>query len=136
MAEINPKPGHINEKTGKREFTAEEADQAIQAAAKTGSDTHRATARGHAQGQLIEEGEVVPAGTPISEEWMEQVKKGVHALSGAIQEAQADHPGDVDLTKASKSALEAMALERGINVQGLSKDDLIVAIKAEREPTI
>lgn len=102
----------------------------------TGSDTHRATARGYADGQLIEEGDLVPAGVPVSDEWMEPLKKSDRALAGAMQEAQADHPMDADLTQLSKQALEAMAAERGINVKGLSKDDLITAIKAEREPTI
>lgn len=103
---------------------------------KTGSDTHRATARGHALGELIEPGEMVPAGVPISENWMEPVKKGDRALAGAMQEAQADHPGDADLTQVGLPGLKAMAAERGINPKGLSEDDLIAAIKAEREPTI
>lgn len=103
---------------------------------KTGQDTHRATERGYAHGQLIEIGGFVPADTPVSESWMEPLAAKDRKLAKAVQEAQDESPKDVDLTKLSKSALEAMAAERGVNVAGLSKEDLITAIKAEREPTI
>lgn len=112
----------------------------------TGDNTHRATQRGYAipqtdpvearAGVLVEQGEMVPAKTPVSEEWMEPVKSGDRRLAQAVEEAGQDHPTDVDLTALSKSALQAMAAERGINVNGLGKEDLITAIKAEREPTI
>lgn len=36
----------------------------------TGKGTHRATARGYADGELIEVGAAVPAGVAISGEWM------------------------------------------------------------------
>lgn len=110
-------------------------------AKKTGSDTHRATQRGYAVDQksgagiLVEEGELVPAGIPVSENWMEPVK-GSKALAGALEEGLDPHPKDVDLTQLSKPALEAMAAERGINVKGLSKDDLVTAIKGADEPTL
>lgn len=103
----------------------------------TGVDTHRATERGYVTdpdsgaGHLVEAGELVPAGFPVGE-WMEPVK-GSKALAGAIEEAGELHPKDADLTQLSKPALEAMAAERGINVKGLSKDELITAIKAKRE---
>lgn len=108
---------------------------------KTGADTHRATQRGYATdpttgaGVLVEAGDMVPADIPVSDEWMEPVKKADRALEGAIAEGQDPLPKDVDLTQLSKSALEALAAERGINVKGLSKDDLISAIKAADEPT-
>lgn len=116
----------------------------------TGDNTHRATQRGYAVQQATEknpspggvligpeeETDIVPANVPISDEWMEPIKKGDRNLARAVSEAQQDHPTDADLTALSKPALEAMAAERGINVKGLSKDDLITAIKAEREPTI
>lgn len=115
----------------------------------TGEGTHRATQRGYAipqtdppearAGVLVgpeDEIQIIPAKVPISEEWMEPVKKGDSRLARAVEEAGQDHPTDVDLTALNKSALQAMAAERGINVEGLTKDDLITAIKAEREPTI
>jgi hypothetical protein len=111
----------------------------------TGANTHRANQRGYAipqagpaegrAGILVEPGEIVPADVPVSDVWMDPIK-GSRNLAAAVQEAQQDHPTDADLTQLSKPALEAMAAERGINVKGLSKDDLITAIHAEREPTI
>jgi hypothetical protein len=102
----------------------------------TGNQTHRATQRGYAAGQLIEEGEFVPEDVPVSDEWMEPLDKKEAKLTAAVNEAQDESPKDTDLTQLSKQALEAMAAERGVNVGGLSKADLITAIKAEREPTI
>ena len=37
---------------------------------KTGEATHRATERGYAGGAIIEPGEPVPAGIPVSIHWM------------------------------------------------------------------
>jgi hypothetical protein len=110
-------------------------------AKKTGSDTHRATQRGYAvdpishAGALIEPGELVPANIPVSDEWMEPVKKGDRALAGALEEGADPHKKDVDLTKLDKAALQALAAERGINVDGLGPKDLITAIKAADDPT-
>jgi len=96
----------------------------------TGSNTHRATEPGYALGQLVETGAFVPAGVTISENWMEKVKGGTNELERAVNEALDPQPGDVDLTKLSKPALEAKAVDHGINPANLSKDDLITAIKA------
>lgn len=96
----------------------------------TGAGTHRATMRGYAGGEIIEEGKLVPAGVPVSDNWMERVKKGDEKLARAIEEATDPSPDDVDLTQLSKAALEAMGAERGINPKGLSKADLITAINA------
>ncbi len=112
----------------------------------TGADTHRATQRGYAipqtdpaearAGVLVEQGEIIPANVPISDTWMEEIEAKGRKRAKAVQEAQAEHPGDTDLTALPKAALQAMAAERGVNVDGLTKDDLIAAIRAEREPTI
>ena len=99
----------------------------------TTATSHRATQRGYAGGEIVEPGDLVPADTPVSENWMEPVKKGEQAVARAVEEAQDPHNRDVDLTALSKQALEAMAAERGINVKGLTKEDLITAIKAEAE---
>ncbi|ODP39259.1 hypothetical protein [Sphingomonas turrisvirgatae] len=98
-------------------------------AKETAVNSHRASQRGYANGLLIEEGEYVPAGVPVSETWMEKVGKD-DPLQRAVEEALDPQPGDVDLTRLSKAALEAKATEHGINPAGLSKDDLITAIKA------
>lgn len=99
---------------------------------KTTAASHRATERGYAGGTIVEPGDLVPEGTPVGS-WMEPVKKGEQRLARAIEEAQDPINDDVDLTALSKAALEAMAAERGINVRGLTKDELITAIKAEAE---
>lgn len=119
------------------ELTAKEQEAAIKAAPKTGANTHRATERGYAEGQLIEEGDIIPAGVVIADAdddggWMEKIK-GNKDLAAAVEEALDPHPKDVDMTALSKPALEAMAAERGINAGGLSKADLITAIAAARE---
>lgn len=98
----------------------------------TGANTHVATDRGYAD-TIIEAGEMVPAGIPVSKEWMEPVGKD-GALLAATQAALDPLPDDPDLTKVSKQGLEAMATERGIPVAGLSKEDLITAIKAAHDP--
>lgn len=114
------------------EMTADEREAAIKKAPKTGDNTHVANQRGYALGQLIEDGELVPAGVIVSDVWMDKIK-GNKELAAAVEEALDPHPKDVDMTALSKPALEAMAAERGINVAGLSKADLITAIAAARE---
>lgn len=98
----------------------------------TGSNTHRATERGYAFGQLIEPGGFLPANVPVSENWMEQADEKP-ALAKAIEEAMDPQQGDIDLTQLSKAALEAMAADHGINPGSLSKADLITAIKAAND---
>lgn len=51
----------------------------------TGANTHVATARGYAD-TIIEAGEMVPAGIPVSTEWMEPTGKNA-ALLAATQAA-------------------------------------------------
>jgi hypothetical protein len=134
MAEVNPKPGKINETTGFREFTPDEHAAVVKKAAKTGINTHRATQRGYANGVLVETGDYVPDGIAVSKDWMERVDGKTDRLEDAVNEALDPLSKDVDLTKLSKPALEAMAAERGINVDGLGKDQLITAIKAAHDP--
>lgn len=99
---------------------------------QTGVNTHRATERGYAAGELIEPGRIVPAGVPVSKNWMEPLR-GEGRLARAMEEAQDPQPDDVDLTQLAKSALQALAADHGINVGGLSKEDLIAAIKAAND---
>lgn len=76
---------------------------------------------------------MVPADQPISDAWMEKIGKKDRALAGAVAEALDPHPKDVDLTKLNVAALQALAADAGINVDGLSKGDLITALNAHRE---
>jgi hypothetical protein len=114
---------------------------------KTGEATHRATRRGYAvdpktgAGVLVEEGDLVPQDQPVALEgdhengWMAPVKKADRDLAEALEEATDPIRKDVDITKLSRPALEALAAERGVNVhKGLSRGDLIAAIKTADEP--
>jgi len=99
----------------------------------TKADSHRATERGYAGGAVIEPGELVPPDTPVGS-WMERVDGKTDALDEAVQAALDPQPGDIDLTQLGKAALQAMAAERDIPTAGLSKEDLITAIKAHKDP--
>lgn len=103
--------------------------------AMTKQNSHRATMRGYAFGELIEPGFLVPAGIAVSTEWMEPVK-GSRALAEAVEQAVSAHPDDVDLTSQSKAALEGLALSLDIDPAGLNKAELIATITAKRADPI
>jgi hypothetical protein len=103
--------------------------------AMTKQSSHRASMRGYAFGELIEPGQLVPAGIAVSTEWMEPVK-GSRALAEAIDQAVDAHPDDVDLNAQSKPALEGLALSLEIDPAGLNKAELIAAITAKRADPI
>jgi hypothetical protein len=140
---IDDRPGFIARPTGLRVVSTKEANEAHEKLPRTKANSHRATARGYAvpddsggAGVLIEAGEIVPADVPVSDEWMAKIKKGDQALEDAVAEAQQPLKDDPDLTQLSRPALEALATEAGVtSVRGLSKDDLIAAISAQRDNT-
>lgn len=100
----------------------------------TGDGTHRATQRGYAKGEVIEEGKPVPSGVPVSDKWMERTK-GDTAEARAVEDVLKPHKEDPDLTKLAKPALQALATNAGVtNVEGLTRENLIAAIKAQHEP--
>lgn len=117
-----------------RQKFAEPAPKKAPPLTKPGS--HIATERGYSKGILIEPGQLVPTETPVSDRWMRPLKGDKEdRASRAAREAEHPRNDDPDLTKLSKPALEAMATERGVtDVSGLSKNDLIAAIKAAYEP--
>ena len=78
----------------------------------TGSNTHRANQPGYASGVLLQSGDFVPAGIPVSDNWMDEVD-GSSKLQRAVNEALDPQPGDVDLNQLSKAALEARAADEG-----------------------
>jgi hypothetical protein len=141
MADTDTKPGKLDPKSGFRIASQEEIEAVHESLPRTKLNSHRATARGYAvpdnalgAGVLVEEGEIVPANVPVSDSWMAKVKKG--AVEDAAAEAQQALKDDPDLTQLSKPALEALATEAGVtSVKGLSKDDLITAINAQRDNT-
>lgn len=136
------RPGYIDTRSGLRAVTTKEANEAHEKLPRTGSDTHRATARGYAipdnangAGVLVEDGEIVPADVPVGD-WMEKLPKGKRALEAAVAEAQQPLKDDPALNELSLAALQALATDAGVtSVKGLSKDDLIAAINAQRDNT-
>lgn len=96
----------------------------------TGNGTHRATQRGYAGGEIIEEGRLVPPGTPVSDKWMERVKKGGEELARAVEEAQDPQPDDIDLEQLEGDALTAHAAQFGINRGRLNDKNLRTAVRA------
>ena len=94
----------------------------------------RATQRGYADGIVREPGEVFATQAPEGS-WMEELgkgKKGKDArLSEAVDDTMSSKKDDPDLTTFSMEALQAEALRLGLtDATGLSKDDLIAAIRA------
>jgi hypothetical protein len=66
----------------------------------TKAGSHVATAKGYANGTVIEEGEPVPADIPVSTEWMKRVDgKDDSAFERAIADVLNPLPDDPDLTK-------------------------------------
>lgn len=100
---------------------------------KTGPNTHRATQRGYADGQLIEPGQFVPAGVAVSDEWMESLTKREAKLQRATDQALDPHPEDVDVSKLKGDALTGYAASLNINRDKLSDADLRKAVAAKRE---
>jgi hypothetical protein len=143
MADTDTKPGTINEKSGLREVSTAQANAHHEKVDRTGINTHRAIMRGYAvpdeadgAGVLVEVGEIVPAKVPVSDEWMEKIKGSKAEREAAAAEAQQPLKDDPALEELSKPALEALATEAGVtSVKGLSKDDLIAAIRAQRDNT-
>jgi hypothetical protein len=99
----------------------------------TEAGSHRATMRGYAFGDLVEPGELVPAGVPVSTEWMEPVK-GSKELARAVEQALDPTPDDVDLNTLKGAALKAYAATLNITPGNLSDAELRVAITAKRQP--
>lgn len=95
---------------------------------------YRATARGYAEGRIIEAGETFTTKADKGS-WMEPLGKDTRsARERAVDDTLSPISDDPDLTTFSKEALEAEALRYGLtNAKGLSKDDLIAAIKAAHD---
>lgn len=118
-----------NRAVDQAEFEAE-----VEKAPKTKAGQYRATERGYAGGNIIEAGQLVPGDTPVSENWMEKIKGTEDKAARAVEDAQAVRKDDPDLEGANIGALQALAIDAGVtDVKGLSKKDLIAAIKAARE---
>lgn len=118
-----------------RTRSAKEIEAEYDKRPKTKGGDYRATQRGYAGGSIIDPPSLVPAGVVISDEWMEKVGKGDDTpVQRAVDDAQAQRKDDPALEELSKPALEALATKAGVtSVKGLSKEDLITAIRASDE---
>jgi hypothetical protein len=101
----------------------------------TSASSHRATQRGYAGGDIIEPGDLVPAGTPVSTEWMEPLSKKEGALARAMDEALSPNDADVNVEELSGDALTAYAAGLSINRAKLNDKDLRAAVTAKRADT-
>lgn len=100
--------------------------------AKKEPKTYRALARGYVNGTIVDAGDIFSTNMPKGS-WMEEVGKGKTSdrLADAVDDTQSPLNDDPALETFSKAALEAEALRLGLtDAKGLSKDDLIVAIRA------
>jgi hypothetical protein len=94
------------------------------------TETYRATERGYVDGRIIEAGETFST-RAAQGSWMEPVGDTADRLARAVAEAQKARSHDPDLSKLEPAALQALATEKGVtNVEGLSAEDLITAIRA------
>ncbi len=95
---------------------------------------YRATARGYVDGVVREPGDIFATREPQGS-WMESLKgKGQTARERAVDDTMASRSDDPDLSTFSIEALQAEALRFGLtNAKGLSKDDLIAAIRAAHD---
>lgn len=101
----------------------------------TKANQYKATARGHALGELIEEGQLVPAGVPVSDLWMEKVDKKEAAVTRGLEEALDQNDADVNLSELKGDALTAYAAGLHINRGDMSDKDLRAVIAAKRADT-
>jgi hypothetical protein len=101
--------------------------------AKKAPKMYRATARGYINGTIVDAGDVFATNMEKGS-WMDPVGKNSATddrLASAVDDTQSPLNDDPDLTTFSKQALEAEALRLGLtDAKGLSKDDLITAIRA------
>lgn len=102
--------------------------------AKREPKQYKALERGYVDGKIVEEGEVFFTKADKGQ-WMEKVKKGDdYGVDAAVDEAQYAKKADIDYEGMSQPALEVMAALAGVSKPGeLSKDELITAIKAQRQ---
>jgi len=101
----------------------------------TKANSHRATERGYAGGEIIEPGDLVPAGTPISDLWMEPLSKKEGEVARAMDEALSPNDADVNVEDLSGDALTGYAASLSINRGKLNDKDLRAAVTAKRADT-
>lgn len=83
------------------------------------------------EGEYVKAGDVIVTAGPKGEGW-ETISQ---AEKAGIEAAQ-NIPGDPPLESLSLEALRAVAVTENVNPTGLSKKELIAAIKAANEPRL
>lgn len=101
----------------------------------TTTNSHRATERGYDGVEIVEAGEMVTAGIPVSAEWMEPVNKREAELTRALDEALDPNDADVNVEELSGDALTGYAAGLSINRGKLNDKDLRAAVTAKRADT-
>ena len=77
-------------------------------------------------------GDVFVTDAEPNDNWTEVKVKDAHAIQASTEKV----PADVPLENQSLEALRAMALTKKVDPAGMSKKELIVAIKAANEPAL
>lgn len=85
----------------------------------------------YVDGVYYKPGEIFVTDKPKGEGW-DAVDKAEKAATEAAQEI----PGDPPLESLPLESLKAVAVTKRVNPEGLSKKDLIAAIKAANEPKL
>jgi len=93
--------------------------------------TYTSTQTTQADGQIYRPGEPFTTAAPKGEHWEEVKTSDLAALR-----APEPIPADVPIEKLETGALQAIAVEKNINPEGLDKKKLIAAIKAADEPRL
>ena len=86
----------------------------------------------YVDGRYYKLGEVFVTGQPKGDTWEEVSPK----VAAAIQASTDRVPDDANLEGADKSALQAVAIIKHVNITGLDKPALITAIKAADAPKL
>lgn len=77
-------------------------------------------------------GDVFVTDAEPNDNWTEVKPKDAHAIQASTEKVSPDVP----LENQSLDALRALALTKNVNPDGMSKKDLIAAIKAANEPAL
>lgn len=84
------------------------------------------------EGQYFKAGEVFVTDDPTGDNWEEHTPEEAHAIMASTDKIASDVPlEDMDL-----AALQGFAATKGVNSTGMSKKQLITAIKAANEPRL
>lgn len=123
-------------KTAAKSEKANDAEAKQEKAAKAAENAkpvaYTATADVYVDSTYYKAGEVFVTSQPKGENWTKRTAKEVAAIDASTDLV----PDDANLEAADKSALQAVAIIKHVNIVGLDKQGLIDAIKAANEPKL